>query len=82
MTGVLAKGMSLDRTRWKLKLCDDDGFHFKICEPKIDPDSEFRDDLAYHLPKISRLVALDECRIKTEDNASIVKVRPSNAVTA
>lgn len=50
-------------------------FHFKICDPKIDADSDYRADLAYELSKISKLVDLDYCSIEAEGQAPVVKVR-------
>jgi len=72
--GVMGEGLSLDKTKWQVKQRDDSDFHFKICEPRIDPENDFNEDLTYNLRKISRLVAVDECRIEIEDNTCIAKV--------
>lgn len=70
----LVKPTALDAIDWLDEHEDAKGFHFKICEPRIDADSEYQDDLVFYLAKISRLVALDEFSIETEDSTRIVKV--------
>ncbi|KAK2137958.1 hypothetical protein NOF04DRAFT_1165860 [Fusarium oxysporum II5] len=71
----LVKPTALDAIDWLDEHEDAKGFHFKICEPRIDADSEYHDDLVFYLAKISRLVALDEFSIEAEDSTRIVKVR-------
>ncbi|RYC80305.1 hypothetical protein BFJ63_vAg16815 [Fusarium oxysporum f. sp. narcissi] len=78
----LAKSTALDAIDWLDEHDDTDGYHFKICEPRINDDSEYQHDLAFYLRNISRLVALDEFRLTTEDSTRIVKVRPRLSAVA
>ncbi|KAF4342868.1 general substrate transporter [Fusarium beomiforme] len=71
----LAKSTALHAIDWLDEHDDTDGYHFKICEPRINDDSEYQHDLAFYLRNISHLVALDEFRLTTEDSTRIVKVR-------
>ncbi|KAH7006737.1 peptidase S8/S53 domain-containing protein [Fusarium venenatum] len=70
----LAKPTALDAIDWLNEHEDVKGFHFKICEARIDADGEYHDDLVFYLAKISRLVALDEFSMETEDSSRVVKV--------
>ncbi|CAM1507509.1 Fc.00g071500.m01.CDS01 [Cosmosporella sp. VM-42] len=49
-------------------------WHFKILQPIIKPDDDFGEDLRYSLRKISKLVALAEHEVVTENSRSAVRV--------
>lgn len=51
------------------------GFHFKICEPRVSREFDFRDDLRYHLSRISTLVTVEYCRLERENDVCMAKVR-------
>ncbi len=51
------------------------GFHFKICEPRVSREFDFRDDLRYHLSRISTLVSVEYCYLERENNVYMAKVR-------
>lgn len=62
-----------------LRHCDGEqnyetGFHFQISEPRIRPNVEYRQVLAFHLLIISDRVAVDDYVLESDDGTLIAKV--------
>uniref|UniRef100_A0A8H7N3I2 Uncharacterized protein n=1 Tax=Bionectria ochroleuca TaxID=29856 RepID=A0A8H7N3I2_BIOOC len=49
-------------------------WHFKICEPEIDPDDDFKDEIRHSLKKLSKLVELDTYEVNVENGRTVAKV--------
>lgn len=49
-------------------------WNFKICEPEIDPDDDFKDEIRHSLKKLSKLVELDTYEVNVENGRTVAKV--------
>ncbi|KAF4493572.1 general substrate transporter [Fusarium agapanthi] len=56
---IVGKSTALQAIDWLDEHDDIEGYHFKICEPRIDVDSEYHDDLAFYLLAVQQNMTLE-----------------------